>query len=229
MLRAGDQIGPYTLLKKIGRGNFGSVWLAERSTIIAKTRVALKIPHTEDVDLEAIKQEAAVWVEASGHPNVLPIIEANIYDDTVVIASEYAPDGSLKDWLKKHAGAAPSFVSAVEITLGILSGLQHLHSRRIVHRDLKPENILLQGDTPRLADFGLSRVMQSGSQSSIVAGTPSYMAPESLQGEEERANGYLGSRSDPLPVGQRRSAIQRFRLAGGDGRHIERRTCYPRP
>jgi formylglycine-generating enzyme required for sulfatase activity/serine/threonine protein kinase len=183
MLRAGDQIGPYTLLSKLGRGSFGVVWLAERVTPIASTRVALKIPLTDDVDIDAVKREAQLWVRASGHANVLPLIEANIYDDQVVIASEYAPDGSLQDWLTRHAGAAPTLESAVEMCRGILNGLEHLHLRGIVHRDVKPDNILLQGDTPRLADFGVSRVIRTGSQSSVVAGTPIYMAPEGFRGK----------------------------------------------
>jgi serine/threonine protein kinase len=183
MFRAGDQIGPYLLVSKIGRGNFGVVWLAERRTTITTTRVALKMPLDDEIDLETIRQEADLWVQASGHPNVLPIIEANIYDDQVVIASEYAPDGSLDAWLRKHGGAAPSWELAVEMASGILAGLQHLHSRHIIHRDLKPQNLLLQGETPRLADFGISRVLKSTSQSSIVAGTPIYMAPEAFDGK----------------------------------------------
>ena len=183
MFRAGDQIGPYVLVSKLGRGAFGVVWLAERRTTITTTKVALKMPLDEDIKLEAIRQEANLWVHASGHPNILPIIEADLYDDQVIIVSEYAPDGSLDDWLRQHGGAAPSIEVAVEMTAGILAGLQHLHSRHIIHRDMKPQNILLQGQTPRLADFGISRVLKSTSQSSIVAGTPVYMAPEAFEGK----------------------------------------------
>lgn len=183
MLRAGEQIGPYTLISKLGRGAFGTVWLSERRTTIATTTAALKIPLDDDVDLETIKHEANLWVRASGHPNVLPIIEANIYDEQVIIASEYAPDGSLEAWLKQNGGKSPSVEVAIEIVSGILSGLEHLHARNIIHRDIKPANILFQGNTPRLADFGISRVLKSTSQSSIVAGTPAYMAPEAFDGK----------------------------------------------
>lgn len=182
MLRSGDEIGPYILINKLGKGAFGVVWLAERRTQITTTTAAIKIPLDEDISIESIKNEADLWVRASGHPNILPIIEANIYDEQIIIASEYAPDGSLDAVLKQN-GKVPTIESAVEIVSGILAGLEHLHSRNIIHRDLKPANILFQGNTPRLADFGISRVLKSTSQSSNIMGTPSYMAPEAFDGK----------------------------------------------
>jgi formylglycine-generating enzyme required for sulfatase activity len=133
------------------------------------------------VDFEAIHKEAAMWVKASGHPNVLSIIEADEYDGHIVIVSELALDGSLFDWLKRHGGKAHSIEAAVKMMDGILAGLEHLHSKPIFHRDLKPENILLQGDTPRLADFGLARVLTTVQSTQNVAGTPLYMSPEAFR------------------------------------------------
>lgn len=177
------QLGPYTLVSKIGIGGFGVVWLAEKRTAIATTQFALKLPRDEDIDLEAFKQEAAIWLQASGHPNVLPLIDADIYNDQVVIVSEYVPDGSLAGWLKQHGGKSTSPDVAVELMDGVLAGLTHLHQRRIIHRDLKPENILLQRETPRLADFGIARLLKSTSQSAHVSGTLAYMAPEAFDGK----------------------------------------------
>ncbi|MBA2733754.1 MAG: protein kinase [Acidobacteria bacterium] len=159
------------------------MWLAEKRTAITTTKVAIKIPNDEDVDLEAVRQEASLWVHASGHPNVLPIIDADIYEEQVIIVSEYAPDGSLSNWLEKHGGRASSVESAVEMTLGILAGLEHLHERGIIHRDLKPDNILLQRETPRLADFGIARILKTTSQSTAATGTPMYMPPEAFDGK----------------------------------------------
>lgn len=180
MYRAGNNIGPYTLIKKLGRGSFGVVWLAERRTAITTTKVALKLPLDEDIDLNSIKHEANLWVQASGHPNILPIIEANIYEEQIVIVSEYSADGSLEDWLVQNGGRAPSIEVAVDLVLGILSGLEHLHSRKIIHRDIKPANILLQGNIARLADFGIARIIKTNSQATVAAGTPTYMAPEAF-------------------------------------------------
>lgn len=156
------------------------MWLAERRTELATTQVALKFSLDEHLSLQTVKQEAEVWVKASGHPNVLPIIEANIYDGNVVIVSEYAPDGSLEELLKKHSALSPR--KAAEMTIGILSGLEFLHSRQIIHRDIKPANILLQGNTPRVSDFGVSRLVHTSALTSTVAGTPKYMAPEVFDG-----------------------------------------------
>lgn len=183
MPEATGKLGPYTLVSRIGVGGFGVVWLAEKRTAIATTQVALKLPRGEDIDLEAFKQEAAIWIQASGHPNVLPLIDADIYDDQVVIVSEYVSDGSLAGWLRQHGGKAPSAEAACEIMDGVLAGLAHLHARRIIHRDLKPENILLQRETPRLADFGIARLLKSSSHSANVSGTLAYMAPEAFDGK----------------------------------------------
>ena len=141
------------------------------------------MPRDEDIDVEGFKQEATIWLQASGHPNVVPLIDADIYDEQVVIVSEYVPDGSLAAWLKQNGGRAPSVEAACEIIDGVLAGLKHLHERQIIHRDLKPENILLQRETPRLTDFGIARLLKTGSYSSNVSGTLAYMAPEAFSGK----------------------------------------------
>ncbi len=181
MFRPGDQIGPYVLKAQIGRGAFGVVWLAEETTVLTSHKVALKLPSEAAVNTEMIRQEAVLWEQVKGHPNILPIIKADIFDKQIYIASEYAPDGSLADWINAHHGSAPSVFAALEMTKGILSGLAHLHSKSVIHRDLKPENILLQGEIPRIADFGIARILRD-SHSSQIAGTPSYMAPEGFDG-----------------------------------------------
>ena len=179
MFQENQQIGGYTLIKQIGRGGFGEVWLAERRTEILTTQVAIKLPHREQVNLEAIRQEAELWAKASGHANILPIIEANIYDGQIVIVSEYAPDGSLEEKLQQEL----PIKQTLETVIGILNGLEFLHNRQIIHRDIKPANILLQGETPRLADFGISRVIKTTALSTSIVGTPKYMAPEAFDGK----------------------------------------------
>ena len=178
MFKSGKKIGNYTLVKPLGKGGFGEVWLAVREAKFVTTSVAVKLPTNEVIDPEDIKNEAVLWEKASGHPNVLPIIEADEYDNQIVIVSEYAADGSLENFLRKR-GAMP-VKEAVEMAIGIAKGLEFLHSRGIIHRDIKTGNILLQGNIPRLTDFGMSRLWMGDSTSIEVSGTPIYMAPEAF-------------------------------------------------
>lgn len=178
--RPGSTIGPYRLLERLGAGGFGEVWLAERFGRLACTKVALKLPRNLCVDEESVRQEAQAWVQAGGHPNVIPIFEADVYQGRFVIVSEYAEEGSLAVWLERENRVLDTV--AAGLLDGILAGLVHLHDRGIVHRDLKPANVLLQGGKPRLTDFGLARVASGGAPSEHAAGTPRYMAPEAFEG-----------------------------------------------
>lgn len=185
MFQSNQQVGPYTLLRMLGRGGFGEVWLAEKRSSLLPRQVALKLPLDPDPDLMAVQQEAQTWLQAGHHPNVLPVIDAEVFEGQVAIASEYASGGSLKDWLKQTGGKAPTVEAAVTMATGMLAGLQHLHSLKpqpIIHRDLKPDNVLLQDGVPRLTDFGISRVLKSSRQTHSSSGTPSYMPPEAFDG-----------------------------------------------
>ena len=181
-LKSEDQLGPYTLVKKLGGGQFSEVWLAERRGRFATTQVALKIIREEFQNQSEIARESQLWAQLGAHPNVLPIIDSDIYNDLPVIVTEYAPDGSLEEWLERHGGIAPSIDIALSMALGIISGLAHLHSKKIVHRDLKPANIVLVGNIPRLTDFGVSRQINANESAHSIAGTPAYMAPEMFDG-----------------------------------------------
>jgi serine/threonine protein kinase len=184
MFNSGDDIGPYTLLRKLGEGSFGVVWLAKNNSRPTQTQVALKTLRHPDAN--AILQEVFNWAKADGHPNILPILEAGVYPtphgDIPLIVSSYMQEGSLRNWIEQHQPL--SIGSAIEISCSILDGLEHLHRRRIVHRDLKPENVLVYQNTPLLTDFGIARFQQSDSdiQTKTIAGTVPYMAPEAFQG-----------------------------------------------
>jgi serine/threonine protein kinase len=172
-------------------------------------QIAVKLPHKDQVDWQHITQEIGLWTLCGKHKNVLPLIGARNFNGQIAIISEYAPDGSLEDLLNGKGSLAASLKKqekltvvrklvnqqgqeieicklsveeAVGMTVGILKGLQHLHESGIIHRDLKPDNILLDGKTPRLTDFGISRVISENCLSRTVAGTLAYMALECFDG-----------------------------------------------
>ena len=179
MLFADNTIGPYTLVSSLGRGGFGEVWLAERRSSLLTTRVALKLPILDVADIEQVRQEAQVWLQASGHPNIVPVLDAEVYDGQVVIASEYIAGGTLAVWLDKHGGGAPTVEAAAAKAGAILAGLDYLHRAGLIHRDLKPDNVLLQDGSPRLTDFGLARFAH-GDVTSFTAGDRRCVSDERL-------------------------------------------------
>lgn len=188
MLETGDAVGDYKLVKFLGRGQFGEVWLAEKKLQFStrSVRHALKFLPSPDDDasLKNIEAEVDTWIEAGSHPNVMSVIDMFVSKNNIVIISDFAEGGSLGNWLKSNVGKAPTEEYALEMMSGILRGIEHLHQRKIVHRDLKPDNILLQGNFPRIADFGISRIVSSGTLSTKPIGSPAYMSPEAFNGNK---------------------------------------------
>lgn len=180
MFHEGKQLGEYTLIELLGRGGFGEVWLAEKNDE-PFSRFALKLPYKNQVDWRQITQEIGLWTLCGRHENLLPLIGARNFDGQVAIISEFCPDGSLEDMLRGRNSLPVE--EAVELTIGVLKGIQHLHKNGIIHRDLKPANILLDGRTPRLTDFGISRLISGESLSDTISGTWAYMAPECFDGK----------------------------------------------
>jgi len=176
MLRTGDKIDKYEIVGILGSGAFGTVYLVEwNSKKGKKSQGALKILKTPKP--REVMREALTWARVSHHKNILTFLDAPEDGDQLLLLSEYAPDGSLLDWITNNGGAEEKREEAINLMCSILDGLAHLHDYNVIHRDIKPQNILLNNGTPLLADFGLARQIEL-SQSSMLAGTLPYMSPE---------------------------------------------------
>ena len=178
----------YDVLAELGRGGMGVVYQA-RQTALGRT-VALKVLRDglgPDA-AERFRAEAAALAKL-GHPNVVRVYEVGetAADRPVpFIALEYVAGGSLAD----AAGGRPVAPhTAAALVAGAARGVAAAHAAGIVHRDLKPANVLLDGDTPKVADFGLARDVGAAgrTETGVVAGTPAYMAPEQAAGRSKDA------------------------------------------
>jgi tetratricopeptide (TPR) repeat protein len=182
--------GDYVLLRLLGRGGVGQVYLARQSG--QDRQVAYKVLTSLGVvDPEALARfhgEARTLARLR-HPGIVQIYDSGAYQGSPFIAMEYLPGGSLAD--KLRVSSLTAFQAAALIAT-VAEAVGYAHSRGIIHRDLKPSNILLDAENqPRVADFGLARQVVGERDSSqvtrtgTIAGTPGYMSPEQIVGKQK--------------------------------------------
>ena len=185
---AGLRIGDYRLLRRLGAGGMADVYLAVQESL--KRNVALKIlkRHLADNEdyVDRFKREAQA---AAGlvHANIVQIFEVGQADGFHFIAQEYVRGRNLKQYLGRY-GAVPSDM-ALSVLRQSAMALQKGAEHEVVHRDIKPENIMLTANGEiKIADFGLARVGKQTdntlTQAGITVGTPLYMSPEQIEGNE---------------------------------------------
>ncbi|MEM7160723.1 MAG: serine/threonine-protein kinase [Myxococcota bacterium] len=196
----GDEIGRYVVLRKLGAGGMGVVYLAYDPEL--DRRVALKLlrGHTSAKNRRALLREAQAMAKLT-HPNVVAVHDAGEHDGTVYVAMEFIEGTTLTEWLR--AGSR-SWREVLEVFLGAGQGLRAAHEHELIHRDFKPDNVMVSFDGQvRVMDFGLARPSQDASSENVeaeveslrsslldeatvdrFAGTPAYMAPEQVMPNE---------------------------------------------
>jgi len=189
MFSAGETIGKYKILREVGRGGMGAVFLAEDVSL--GRRVALKVLHGAlggDADfVERFRREARA-VAGLYHPNILRVHTLEELNGRWAIETEYVEAGSLADAM---AGRGVSAFEAARLVHEVLGALARCHEAGIVHRDVKPSNILIGAEGQALlADFGLAKALAEASEESVAArrssalfvGTPCYAPLEAWEG-----------------------------------------------
>ncbi len=189
--QAGDLIGPYRLLRELGSGGMGVVWLAERTDGLINRPIALKLPHGawKRAGLaERMTRERSILSTLS-HPHI-----AHLYDAGVTpagqpyLAIEYVEGTRLDLYCSEHA---LDVRARLDLFTEVANAVAFAHGKLVVHRDLKPANILVNGDGQvRLLDFGLAKLLEAGearetrmTELSGRALTPDYASPEQILGE----------------------------------------------
>jgi len=185
MTMIGTEISHYKILKKLGQGGMGHVYLAEDSRLGRKTAIKLLAPEfsRDETIKERFKREALA-VAALNHKNIVTIYEFGDFHDNPYIVMEFVDGESLRDRQRRKK---LSLEEVVSISRQICEGLSKSHNTGIIHRDLKPENILFDRDGQvKILDFGLAKFRnhENITQKSTRVGTINYMSPEQLQGNE---------------------------------------------
>jgi hypothetical protein len=176
-------VGRYRLLHRLGEGGMGVVHLAEADG----HRVALKVLRPHVVGDDEARQRLAREVNSLSRvrsPRVAEIIDADPWGPIPFVATRYVPGLSLYDHVRDEGLIAGD--DLVHLAGGLAAALRAVHLAGVLHRDIKPSNVLMEGRSPVLIDFGLARVAEDDrlTRTGWLLGTPGYLAPEILYGDE---------------------------------------------
>lgn len=189
------QVAHFELIKKLGQGGFGAVWLAH--DLALGREVALKIPTSKGHEADSLLYEAQTAASLR-HPNIVPIFEVGNAGGRAFIASQYIEGLTLRDFL---SSGRPPIVRTVELLTCVADALHHAHEHGVVHRDVKPANILVnQEGQPFVTDFGIAKRISPDStitSDGRIVGTARYMSPEQASGRSRETD----RRSDVYAVG----------------------------
>jgi serine/threonine protein kinase/formylglycine-generating enzyme required for sulfatase activity len=185
-----ERIGPYCVVKLLGQGGFGRVYLAHDDKL--DLHVAIKVPHAhllaDPSHLEAILAEARLVAKLDEQPNIVRLRHIGSSDDfPCYVVLNYIDGLDLK---KRMDSSRLSIAEGAELVASVAEALHYVHRHGVVHRDIKPSNILLDSrGKPYVADFGLALKEESLGSGPRYAGTYPYMSPEQARGEGHRVDG----------------------------------------
>jgi len=180
-------LGRYEVLKQLGKGAMGIVYLGQDPRINRTTAIKT-FRFGDDFDPEDVKEMKEKFfreAESAGtlsHPNIVTIYDAGDEHDLAYIAMEYLEGENLEKYTKKEH--LLPMLRVIDYVADIANALDYAHQKGIVHRDIKPANImLLNTGIVKITDFGIARITAiSQTQTGIVKGTPYYMSPEQFSG-----------------------------------------------
>src|SRR5687767_121303 len=197
-LEPGKSFGHYEIIKQIGEGGMGEVYLAKDKKLDRK--VAIKILNEEfsqnESNLQRFVSEAKA-ASALNHPNILTIYEFGEAEDARFIVSEYIEGKTLREIIRESKLTLPQIL---DISIQITGALSAAHKAHLVHRDIKPENIMIRHDGyVKVLDFGLAKLVEQKNKpilsleeptvrrdltaKGVIVGTVNYMSPEQAKGE----------------------------------------------
>ncbi len=177
MILTGKRLGRYKILRLIGSGGFGTVYLA-LDTWLAQ-EVAIKVPHRQEENLVELVKEARLQAFLK-HPNIASLLTVDKREGIFFMVIEYVEGSDLETIIKRKKRL--SLNTSLNYLSQILDAVAFAHSKKVIHRDLRPSNILISKEgTVKITDFGTSKFMEKTFASTRI-GSPPYMAPEQFEG-----------------------------------------------
>ncbi|MBT9585960.1 serine/threonine protein kinase [bacterium] len=193
-----ETIGPYRVLRELGRGAMGTVYLARQESLARDLAVkVMAAEFTRDQEFVARFKREGLISSKLRHPNIVQVYDYSASDGLYYIAMEYVGAEDLQAYLRANGGHLP-VAEVVRLMGQVLSALDCAHETGVTHRDVKPANILL---SPRhdavLTDFSIASIQEAQrlTQTGAMVGTPDYMAPEQFDAKQ------VDNRSDLYAVG----------------------------
>ena len=202
-------LGRYRIVRQIGLGAMGEVYLAQDELIHRKVAIKrMRVDHYENEQkrqkaIDCLLHEARI-VGNLNHSHITAVYDIGVQDGAPYIVMEYVEGENITELIRDKAPF--SIQEKLSLIAMVARALHFAHKRGILHRDIKPANIMIvtQSRLPKITDFGIARVMDASSFDSIessideegfIPGTPLYMSPEQIRGEE------LDTRSDIFSLG----------------------------
>lgn len=182
----GTQLGKYQIRSEIGKGGMGTVYLGYDADLDRQVAVKVLAKHLawDSEFVERFLQEARTAARL-GHANIVTIYDVGQQGDLFYFVMEYVPGETVAGRVRR-LGALP-FSEVLHILRSLAQALDYAHSQGVIHRDVKPGNIMIRPDgSVKLMDFGIARAAQAGrlTNTGMLLGTPQYMSPERLRGEQ---------------------------------------------
>jgi serine/threonine protein kinase len=179
-----SRLGPYRLVQQLGEGGMGVVHLALDRQGRA---VAIKVlrPHVaHDPDARARLAREVETLELIRHPNVAPVLDADLDGPRPYLVTKYVPGPPLDDYVVENGPLDGDDLT--RLAEGLAGALDAIHEAGVIHRDLKPGNVLVVDGEPMLIDFGIAHAVDDIrlTMTGLVMGTPGYLAPEIVEGAE---------------------------------------------
>jgi serine/threonine-protein kinase len=200
---AGERIGPYRLVRPLGTGGMGEVWLAQRADGALQRQVALKLPTLgarRAVLMQRFQRERDILASLE-HPHIARLYDAGLADNgQPYLAMEFVEGQPIDAWCRQRGSA---LAERIGLVLQVADAVAYAHGRLVLHRDLKPANILVDAEgRTRLLDFGIAKLMEGEqteeTQLTRIGGralTIDYASPEQIRGEP------IGTTSDVYSLG----------------------------